>query len=474
MSDFFEFPQEPSGAPSSIKKPPSGGKIINTKSMEFLEGDNAGFDYDREKKRFLDHMKFLSEQNVEEHTLYKKWIELITNYSSTADIIKAAEVEVKIWKPTDIFNKEQTIQEIQNLVPEVVIVPDVGMLSDDWKYLRAYAASFEHIQGVGRAIRILIRDRATQKYLGFCSINSDVAVIKCRDEWIGWTKQDKFDRNMLNHIAIGTTIMPTQPFGYNFLGGKLVASLLCTKTIRDEWKEKFGDTLVGMTTTSLYGGHSMYQRIPFWKEIGYTTGKTPIKPDDSYYNVWLNWIKLHRTEEFERATMARVGTIKCADSVCHVDSPYITLRGTKEDITNLLYKQNYSVHSNGVIYDPKSRHSYPTTGPKRLCMQIIMRELGISASTLVHGYKRGVYFAPFYENTREFLRGEIQHSQLIPNKKLDRDVDSVLDWWKTKAISRYTKLYEENRILPDILYYRKAVQMSWDEVKETYLRDVGR
>ena len=49
--------------------------------------------------------------------------------------------------------------------------------------------------------------------------------------------------------------------------------------------------LVGMTTTSLYGGHSMYQRIPFWKELGKTTGRILLKPDDDHFEKWSNWLK---------------------------------------------------------------------------------------------------------------------------------------------------------------------------------------
>ena len=85
-----------------------------------------------------------------------------------------------------------------------------------------------------------------------------------------------------------------------------------------------------------------------------------------------------------------------------------------------------------------------------------------------------MYFARRYENTREFLRGEITKEQLIPLGKLQNDVDSIVDWWKPKAIRRYEKLHEENRINDQILFYNNMIDMSWDKAKQTYIGDVGR
>ena len=54
------------------------------------------------------------------------------------------------------------------------------------------------------------------------------------------------------------------------------------------------------------------------------------------------------------------------------------------------------------------------------------------------------------------------------------DVDSVVNWWKPKAIARYQKLHDEGRIKSDILYYNNLVGMEWEDVKSTYLGEVGR
>ena len=99
----------------------------------------------------------------------------------------------------------------------------------------------------------------------------------------------------------------------------------------------------------------------------------------------------------------------------------------------------------------------------------------MKASQYVHGFKRGVYFASFYENTKEFLRSEIEEDELIGSKKLENDVDDVMGWWRPKAIRRYTNLFEQDRIKSEHLFYREMIQIkTWEEVKQTYLSEVGR
>jgi hypothetical protein len=475
---FFEFndtPKQATHITPSVKKPPKGGVVLNTSATDFFSGEGASFDFDTEKGKFTKHMDFLKNQSVQENTLYKKWKELTGDFNNTRDIQLAQIVEAKVWKPTDITNKDLTIAEINELNPEIVIVEPDDTTFTDWKYLRVMCSTFQFTANPGRLVRILIRDKNTGKYLGVCAVGSDVASVGVRDQWIGWTKENKFEDGLLNATAIGTTIVPTQPFGYNFLGGKLVASLLTTSTVRDHWKEKFGNTLVGMTTTSLYGSHSMYQRIPFWKELGVTAGKIALKPNDDVFSEWANYLKVNYPEGFDKATIPYVANITQEGDawVCTDEFVRITAQ-TKEELINRLESDNYSVHSTGKVYDKKSRHKFPPTGPKQQTMLLLFKILGIKASDYEHGFQRGVYFAPFYENTREYLRKEITDDKLILSSRLTNDVESVMLWWKEKAIRRYINLYDNNRLNGETLYYRKMVQMTWDEAKQTYLGEVGR
>ena len=276
----------------------------------------------------------------------------------------------------------------------------------------------------GRNVKFFVKDKTSNKVLGVISLGSDVTSLGVRDEYIGWTKDDKFKNGRLNHTAIGSTICCTQPLGFNFLGGKLVAAMVTSKTIRDTWKELYGQTVVGFSTTALYGIHSMYNGIPHWKTLGETKGKISLKPDDKFYDVWHQWLKDNNQEEYDKVTTSTTGQ--------------------------------------------------PVTGIKQKILQLIYKELGIKRAEYEHGFKRGCYYADLYQNGKEFLRSEITEDELIMKPKYEQDVEYIKNWWKPKAIKRYTKLLEENRIKPEKLYYKDIINTSWEETKEKYLGEIGR
>ena len=257
-------------------------------------------------------------------------------------------------------------------------------------------------------------------------MGSDVTSLGVRDKFIGWTKDNKFKDGKLNYTSIGTTICCVQPLGFNFLGGKLVAALVTSSVVRDTWKKLYGQTLVGASTTSLYGIHSMYNGIPHWKTLGESKGRISIKPDDVTYDTWHQWYKEEYPEKYKKATT------------------------------------------------PKPGVSGPVTGIKQKILGLIYKELGIKLSTYEHGFKRGIYFANIYENGKEFLRGEIEEHQLKMKKKYIDDSDYIMNWWKPKAIRRYKKLLSENRIKPEKLFYSDILNTTWEDTKERYLSEVGR
>ena len=446
----------------------------------FFEEEDL-WDYDRERQAFIDHMEFLKNQSVYEATLYKKWQEL-RQFNETRHIVATGMYEDLLWKPRDIFNNNSTVEDLTNIRPRIIVCEEGTEEYDMWKYLRLMIHTFEFSSGIGRLIRYLIVDDVTGKVLGITSLASDVVSLGVRDKWIGWGSEDKFDHKMINHLAIASTIVPTQPFGYNFLGGKLLASLMTTKVVRDSWEGKFGDKLVGITTTSLYGGHSMYQRIPWWKELGKSAGKVSIKPDDEMFRRWVDWLKIHKADEYERCMFSRAGHIFESEvRRTPTSDPFwkwsesLGLWDNREQVVKELTDKRYSVHDDNKVYDPLDRHNLPSSGPKQRLMVSIYRNLGITQTKYEHGFNRGVYFAPLYENTQEFLRREVGAEALVPLPKTRGDIEGVMNWWLPKADHRYATLREAGRIKPEHLYYRAMIQMrTWDEVRSHYLDEVGR
>ena len=389
-------------------------------SFENLFGE-AEFDYELEKQKFIDNMDFLKSMSVQEQTLYKKWQEFNKDEKLMSQITSLDVISNQLWKPTDINNLEQTIQEINDMEPIVEYTQD----NAKWTLLRQGISSMEFVANPGRNIKFYVKDKVSNKYLGVICMGSDVTSLGSRDEYIGWTRDNKFKDGKLNHTAIGTSIIATQPLGYNFLGGKLVSALVTCSTIRDKWQEMYDETLVGATTTALYGIHSQYNGIPHWKTLGETKGKISIKPDDSAYDVWHQWLKDNKTEQYEKLVELR---------------------------------------PNG----------QPQTGIKQKIIQMIYQELGIKRAKYEHGFKRGAYYADIYENGRPFLRNEINEDELVMKEKYKLDYDRIINWWKPKAIRRYEKLHKENRLKPEQLFYSDIIGMSWEETKEKYLGDIGR
>jgi hypothetical protein len=118
--------------------------------------------------------------------------------------------------------------------------------------------------------------------------------------------------------------------------------------------------------------------------------------------------------------------------------------------------------------------SGPVSGIKQKILGQIFKECGIKATEYHHGFKRGVYFAMMYENGNDFLCNRIDEDKLILKPKFEQGVEYINKWWKKHAISRYSKLHDEGRLKPEHLFYIDAIGMSWEEMKQNYLGEVGR
>jgi hypothetical protein len=79
-----------------------------------------------------------------------------------------------------------------------------------------------------------------------------------------------------------------------------------------------------------------------------------------------------------------------------------------------------------------------------------------------------------YENGPEFLRSEIEESELVMKPKFAEGYDYINKWWKRQAIKRYSKLHDEGRLKPEHLYYIDGIGMNWEDFKAQRLSEVGR
>jgi hypothetical protein len=415
------------------------GKYANNDIVKSTTGEDI-FNFEKNKQKLIDDLNWLKSLKVEEFTFRKKFeeIQLVNDFIKKYD----TRAKARIWEPTNINDEELTIKEINILQPKVIVVVD-EFQERLWTTLRIYCSTAEYNQAPGRFIKFLMIDNISNQVLGIASIASDVISISARDKFIGWTSEDKLQHKMLKYSAIGTTIVPTQPLGINFLGGKLIAALVTSDVVRNEWENEDLDKtkskpckLVGMTTTSLYGRPSMYDAMKWWKGVGLSKGKIPIKPYEDVYKDWHDWLKQYKKEKYDEAMKQKEGV------------------------------------------------SGPVTGAKMRVLSMIFDACDIKQSEYCHGYERGVYYSCFYENTKEFLCRKITENKLVMKPLFKDGVKAILEWWRPKAIQRYKKLKAEGRLNPNTLFYnemdRNIVYPSmtdkeaYNEVKKKFFIDVGR
>lgn len=140
--------------------------------------------------------------------------------------------------------------------------------------------------GFGRRLRYLVWDENNGKLMGLIAIGDPVFNLAVRDRLIGWSSKDRSARlvNIMDAYVLGA-IPP-----YNqLLGGKLVACLLRSRELYDDFASAYGDTtgiisgegkkarLLAVTTSSSMGRSSVYNRlkldgVKYMESIGFTGG----------------------------------------------------------------------------------------------------------------------------------------------------------------------------------------------------------
>ena len=197
----------------------------------------TSFDFDEDKFKRLDekrtelikNLDYLKSLDAREILLFQKVDEV-----KSLQVPKKTKDEVfnNLWKPKDIHDVEGTIKEIENLEP----ILTRSTSTDEFNTLRVLTHQMTWKQNVGRLLRYVVTNKSDGNTSGLLTIyqmllSSKVETIK--SDGIVRTNSNKRKSIIL---AIGSTICPTQPLGFNFLGTKLMASLCTLQQIQDDWK----------------------------------------------------------------------------------------------------------------------------------------------------------------------------------------------------------------------------------------------
>lgn len=375
----------------------------------------------------------VSSMTVEEYTLYQKWSEIRWEYPLKKtlygiDIGGLDEKEIELTK-SNIWTP-QSYGDYMDLQPRLIYANNSN-LTQRWNTIRTFTSTMKNNNNIGRNLNYIVQDDNSKKYLGVICISSDFLDLTPRDSFVGWDRDLRTGGRMINHTAIGSTIVPTQPLGFGYTGGKLLALLCLSDEVQNRWKKLYGDVLVGITTTSLYGksktgGLSQYDRLSHWKKLGFTEGSVSYEPTRKTKNHMIDWLKKNEPRKYFEWYVAK-------------------------NLGGLPFKRDHKNRSYNFIYS----------------------KLDIPKDIIRTGHCRGIYFSPLYDNTKEFLRKEIGETELV--KSFDTSYGALTDIWKNKyAGKRIKSLEEQGRKLPEPLFYDDLAKMTWDETRDKYLQEVGR
>ena len=389
------------------------------------------------KKVLIEDLTYASQMDVREYTLYQKWCEVKERYPVyEASTLFGTETQMVDPDQKKLVNKvksnfwvPQSPDDYENLKPKMVL--SNGPDAETWNAVRTFSSTMKNNSNIGRNLFYILTDEVTGKYLGVICISSDFLDLTPRDNAIGWSRDVKTQQHMINHTAIGSTIVPLQPLGFNYMGGKLLALMCLSDTVQADWKRQYGDALVGVTTTSLYGktkagGLSQYDGLEHWNPMGFSSGSVAFEPSRATKKLVFDWIKeKHPRKYFE-------------------------------------------------WWDAKNQQGLPLKRDhKNRSLNFAYSKLNIPKDKIRTEHQRGIYFSPLYDNTNEFLRKEITDESLV--KSFDTSEETLANIWKTKyAKGRIRQLQKKNTVSYDSLFYDDLIYLSWEETKAKYLPQVGR
>ena len=194
--------------------------------------------------------------------------------------------------PTPLFGMSMEDELFQNYDMDPndmnfrILSPD----HETFNTLLEMTASFTYEDAPGKEMKLMIQETTTGKVVGFIKLGSPIINSKPRNEYLGGVP----DLTIFNKRAImGFIIVPVQPFGYNYLGGKLLSLICASHEVRQMLNKKYNTEMCLFETTSLYGnikGTSQYDGLkPYVKYLGDTDSKFLLTLPDFIYHDLHKW-----------------------------------------------------------------------------------------------------------------------------------------------------------------------------------------
>ncbi len=264
----------------------------------------------------------------------------------------------------------------------------------------------------GRELRWIVYEKKSGTILGFIRFGSPTINSKPRNEWLG----QPANLSIFNqHSVMGFAIVPSQPFGYNYLGGKLLALMCVSHFARETLNQVFEKDIAWFETTSLYGSTtsaSQYDGLkPFIRYKGLTDSKfLPLLHDKAFHELHNRFTKINNNNP--------------------VTPSYVSSKKMKRQTRMISWTKN-SLKEHG--HNEKLEE-----------LNVVLKNaFGLTQR------KRSYTSDYGYGNVREVLLGK--QDKLVRGQNWDKFyLENIVKWWKKKAGKRYEKLKSEGRFRNEV------------------------
>lgn len=357
-----------------------------------------------------------------------KLMNYFKDFGRIDDYFRARKIErVKnIPAPLPGLGLEDDMFQSYDMHPEDMNFAIVQLPAQTFDTMLEKVASFSPDNAPGKEMKLVVKETTTNTVVGFIKLGSPLINSKPRNDYLGGVP----DLDIFNKRAImGFNIVPVQPFGYNYLGGKLMAAICNSHAVRRMLDTKYDTEFCLFETTSLYGnlkGASMYDGMrPYLRYKGDTQSKFLLTLGEEIYFEMRDWFTeknggedlIHKGASSRKLKMQTkmVGVIK-ASLKEHDTKAYELFTGAMEK-------------AGGV------------TTQKRF----YMGEYG-------------------YSNAKEVLLGK--EKVLTRAENYDRfELDNIVAWWKKNATKRYNKMIAEGKVRTELEVWNQDTMNKIDIIR---------
>ena len=337
-----------------------------------------------------------------------------SNIGSTEEYMRDEKLKNIATLPSTLFPIEDDLFSDFTMHPNDMDIEVCEIPNDQFETLLAITSSHINKSPVGKNIQLAVKERNTGKILGFIRLGSPVIYMKPRIDLLGqvWIQQEDTAKRFNASCVMGFVIVPSQPFGFNYLGGKLLSAICTSHTVREICNKKYGMNVCLFETTSLYGSTKSVSQYDGMK-------------------------------------------------------PYIRFRGlTDSDIVPMMHGQRYTdlkEYVENVVGDLLQGDTSSTSRKLRTFTKMIaLTKAALKGSVEGEDFlltienakklteKKRYYTSDYgFKNSVDYMN--CKTDVLLPGENYEKhELSNIIEWWRNKAINRYETLKSEGRLRTEL------------------------